>query len=246
MDALQLAISQLSVNFTQRMEAFESQLQKGSTATHTTATLAADFSVFKNFICEALRALQDQLHLVTRTTDHLEMRSRRKILLFHGVTEENHEEVGSLVTSMVVNKLKFAGFQTTDIQRCHRLGKLSSSSGGKPRPILLKLRDTAMRNNIWYAKTNLKGTGITISEFLTKARHDLFMQARKQLGVSKCWTRDGTVYALAADGAKIRLDSSEDLVSVVAQAATQQQMLTQKTNKDLATTAKPRRMATRK
>ncbi|KAF9413449.1 hypothetical protein HW555_008341 [Spodoptera exigua] len=81
----------------------------------------------------------------------------------------------------------------------------------KARPILLKLQDVALRDNIWHTKTKCKGSGITISEFLTKARHSVFMSARERFGVSQCWTREGTVYVLDFKGIRHRVTSSEDL-----------------------------------
>uniref|UniRef100_A0A2H1W9F9 SFRICE_038682 n=1 Tax=Spodoptera frugiperda TaxID=7108 RepID=A0A2H1W9F9_SPOFR len=61
-----------------------------------------------------------------------------------------------------------------DIKRCHRMGRATL----KPRPILFKLHNVALRDSIWFGKTGLKGSGITISEFLTKTRHNVFMAAR--------------------------------------------------------------------
>lgn len=241
MDALQNTISQLSTNFMQRMEQFEGELQKGTSSSFTLTTLAADFASFKTFILGSLHSLQDQLHLITQSVDLLEMRTRKKILLIHGIPEERHEDVESVVMKTINDKLKLDEFQPSDINRCHRMGK--TSSGGKPRPILLKLRDISMRNSIWFAKTSLKGTGITLSEFLTKARHSLFMQARKQLGITKCWTRDGAVYTLNPDGTKCRIDTP-DMLDNFMQNSSDQHTATQTQVKQ--STARTRRMALRK
>ncbi|CAF4803213.1 unnamed protein product [Pieris macdunnoughi] len=54
----------------------------------------------------------------------------------------------------------------------------------KPRPVLIKLREHCDKDKIWLPKSGLKGTGITISEFLTKTRHYLFMAARRHFGIS--------------------------------------------------------------
>ncbi|KAJ0169601.1 hypothetical protein K1T71_014786 [Dendrolimus kikuchii] len=203
-------LQQLKTTFVQRMEAFESELKKGNPSSPNITTLAADFASFKTFVMDALRTFQEQTALLTLTVDQLEMRSRRKILLFHGVPEGKQEDTCSLVVKTIVKQLKQDNFQSSSIHHCHRMGK-PPSSGGKPRPILVKLRDMDVRNNIWFAKTHLKATGITLSEFLTKTRHELFIQARKKLGVSKCWTRDGTIYAISYDGSRHRLDCQEDL-----------------------------------
>ncbi|KAJ0169558.1 hypothetical protein K1T71_014743 [Dendrolimus kikuchii] len=176
MDAIQEAMTQLSATFAERMDTLESELHKGSATSTTTSALATDFYNFKTFIVKSLRALQEQIDLIQQSVDQVEMRSRRKILLLHGVPEKAQENTAAVVTSIISERLKL------NINRCHRIGKSTSS---KPRPILLKLTDVAIRSKIWSAKTQLKGSGVTLSEFLTKYRHDLFMRARQEFGISK-------------------------------------------------------------
>ncbi|XP_026733623.1 uncharacterized protein LOC113497968 [Trichoplusia ni] len=89
-----------------------------------------------------------------------------------------------------------------------------NNNGSKPRPILLKLRDAEVRDRIWFEKTKLKGSGITLSEFLTKTRHDAFMMAREKFGISNCWTQRGEVFVLGADGTKRRVLSTRDVIAI--------------------------------
>ncbi|KOB73846.1 Uncharacterized protein OBRU01_10259 [Operophtera brumata] len=173
-----------------RMEYFEGALQKNTNQSPDITTLAAEYASFKEFTLAALRALQSQIELTVRSVDQLEMRGRRKILLIHGVPEEQKEDTAAVVEKVVTGKLKMQ-LSRADISRCHRMGR---SSSNRPRPILFKLKDVAVRDKVWFAKTNLKDTGITLSEFLTKARHEVFMKARQRFGVTKCWTREGNVY----------------------------------------------------
>lgn len=234
-------LQQLSATFMQRMEAFENELKKGNSSSNI-STLAADFSSFKTFVMDALRTLQEQNALLTRSVEQLEMRSRKKILLLHGIPEEKQEDTSSLVVKIVCKQLKQDSFQTSDINHCHRMGK-TPSLGGKPRPILVKLRDMDVRNDIWFAKTNLKASGITLSEFLTRNRHELFVQARKKLGISRCWTREGVIYAMSHDGSRHRLDTQEDLTRLTAQAPLREQAVASIPEKDAAMskTRRPRK-----
>lgn len=64
---------------------------------------------------------------------------------------------------------------------------------------------------MWFAKTKLKGSGITLSEFLTRPRHQLFMSARDKFGVNNCWTKQGLVYVMGADGSRHRVSTLGDL-----------------------------------
>lgn len=72
-----------------------------------------------------------------------------------------------------------------------------------------------MKNKAWFAKSKLKGTGITISEFLTKSRHDAFLMARQRLGISKCWTKDGTIICIGPDGTQHRITNVTDLQRIL-------------------------------
>ncbi|CAH2098247.1 unnamed protein product [Euphydryas editha] len=90
-----------------------------------------------------------------------------------------------------------------------------------PRALVLKFRDVSLRDKVWNGKKNLKGTGITLSEFLTKDRHELFLEARRRFGITKCWTRGGTIYILGNDGTRHRINTKTDLNSFASSADTQ-------------------------
>lgn len=193
-----------------RMAQFESELQKTS-PTCTTDTLVADFSAFKAFTMQVLRAFQQQLSGLAHDVDQQEMRSRRKILLLHGVQEEKDEESAATVTKTVTVHLKITDFNAGCISRCQRMGRATQD---KPRPLLVKLRDVTMRDKLWFAKTNLKGTGITVSEFLTKNRHETFMAARQRFGVAKAWTKNGYIHIIGPDGTRHRVSNLSELQKI--------------------------------
>lgn len=207
MDAIQDSLIQLQNMFTQRMDIYQGELHDAA-PTANIANLSSEFASFRLFIMTSLRNLQDQVSLLAHQTDNMEMRSRRKILLLHGVPECNKEDITAAAVQIVVDRMKITGFSTNDVSRCQRIGRISKD---KPRPILLKLREIAVKNKVWYAKKNLKGTGITLSEFLTKARHNTFMAARQKFGVSKCWTHEGIIYFLGDNGVRRRAVCLADL-----------------------------------
>ncbi|KAL4703571.1 hypothetical protein ACJJTC_001591 [Scirpophaga incertulas] len=67
----------------------------------------------------------------------------------------------------------------------------------------------AVRNSAWFSKSKLKGTGMTLSEFLTRSQHDFLRVSG--FGINKCWTRDGYVYIITPNGARHRIVSIVDL-----------------------------------
>lgn len=213
MDSLKGSMSDLMAQFHSRMSKFEAELSGSSnTAASTPVDLAADYASFKTFILQALGCLQRQVEALASNVDALEMRSRRKMLLVHGVAEVSKEETSLVVTGVVRDKLKLDTFSSAAIRRCHRMGHQTGT--GKPRPILLKLHDVDVRDTIWHAKTRLKGSGVTLSEFLTRSRHQVFMAAREKFGVTNCWTKQGHIHVLAPDGTKHRVVAQSELNSI--------------------------------
>lgn len=208
MESIKHSMVELTQHFNSKMEEFQKNLNSSSNTTSPTASIAAQFNAFRSFMLNALEGLQLQVQLLTKQCDNIEMRSRRKILLLHGVSEEKKEDTASQAIMVLSKHLKMPDICTDDISRCQRLGK---STIGKPRPILVKFRDQLLRNQIWYSKTSLKGTGVTLSEFLTKTRHETFMAARQRFGISKCWTKDGCIIIVGPDGTRHSVVMCSDL-----------------------------------
>ncbi|KAJ8735943.1 hypothetical protein PYW07_007563 [Mythimna separata] len=213
MESLKGSMSDLMAHFHKRMSKFEARLPKSpNTAVSGPADVAAEYMEFKTFILQSLSCLQSQIELLASNHDALEMRGRRKMLLIHGVAEVSKEETAQVVAEVVCGKLKLEAFSAADIRRCHRMGNQANT--GKPRPILVKLLDVDVRDNIWHAKTKLKGSGITLSEFLTRSRHQVFMAARERFGITNCWTKQGQIYILGPDKSRHRVVTLRELDSV--------------------------------
>ncbi|CAG4959387.1 unnamed protein product [Colias eurytheme] len=214
MEAIQQSLAQMSELFNKRMLEFQQELQK-TTTTSTLASppsrLASDFLAFRSFVVTSLQCLQTQVDSLSQLYDNLEMRNRRKILLLHGVAEDKDKSPISVSLELMSKHLKIPNLSTDCISYCHRLGSLKD---GKPRPILLKFHSLPLKQDVWSAKAKLKGTGVTMSEFLTKHRHDLFMSARERFGVTKCWTRDGRIFVISSDGSRHRVETIADLKAI--------------------------------
>lgn len=211
MESLQNSLSNMSELFHKRMASFEAELPKAQ-GTVSMASLAAEYASFKTFVMELLSNFQQQLDLLVHTVDAMEMRGRRKMLLLHGVPEEKKQDLPEVIVEIVKKHTELSNFTGGDIRRCHRMGR--SSSAHKPRPIVIKFHSTSIRDSLWFTKTKFKGSGITISEFLTKQRHQIFMEARLKYGVSHCWTQEGIIYVIGSDGTKHRVTSPGELHNI--------------------------------
>ncbi|XP_046976302.1 uncharacterized protein LOC124542385 [Vanessa cardui] len=211
MESIKSSIADLTEHFNLRMAEFQRDLRNAVPASSPVSNINSQFNSFRSFVIAALESLQLQVELLSQQCDVMEMRSRRKILLVHGVPEDKHENIPAHISKVLGDHLKLPGLTADSISRSHRLGQLGK---GKPRAILVKFKDTSVKDKVWGAKKNLKGTGITLSEFLTKRRHEVFLAARQRFGISRCWTDNGVVVVMGSDQSKHRVHTKQELDAI--------------------------------
>ncbi|XP_063542674.1 uncharacterized protein LOC134751220 [Cydia strobilella] len=206
MESIKQSMSEMAEDFKKQMAAFQSEIDKAAPSSPTVASVSADFSTFRRFILGSLDALQKQVNFLGQQLDQQEMRSRRKMLLLHGVPESEGDSPASAVE--LLNRHLESKLSVDDVRRCHRVGRPHNN---RLRCILMKFTDVSVRNSVWFGKKCLKGTGVTVSEFLTAPRHAVFMAARERLGIRSCWTRDGNVFVLDAAGKRCCVTTVADV-----------------------------------
>ncbi|CAH2106026.1 unnamed protein product [Euphydryas editha] len=200
-------LTTMTVMFNNRMNEFQQDLDNNN-ASVTNSSLVADFNNFKRFILSALTTLQRQIEFLSGVNDRREIKTRCKMLLFHGVPKDKGKDSSAPITSIVAKNLTQANFSTTRTKSTYRLGRPTSK---KLRPIVVRFSDTAVWDKVWYAKTKLKGTGVTQSKFLTKTRHYGFLIARKRYEINRCWMREGTIFAVTSYGTCHQADCLVDI-----------------------------------
>ncbi|CAH2091776.1 unnamed protein product [Euphydryas editha] len=212
---LMKSIDELSSLFSARMIEFEKNLQQsGSSASNPTVKgLAAEFYTFKTFIYQSLGILKHQVELLANGLDRLETQSRRKTLLFHGMKEDKDEDALKKIMTVLTSQMKMTDFKPDTIESCHRLGVKRESA----RPILVRFTNMKPRSIAWKSKTMLKGTKITVTEFLTKTRQDIFVAARSHFGMKKCWSADGVVVILLPDKSRVKVTTMSELKKLMTQ-----------------------------
>ncbi|XP_046975665.1 uncharacterized protein LOC124541762 [Vanessa cardui] len=211
MESIKHSIDELTLVFNARMNDFQKELKGTTPATSPMSNINSQFNMFRSFVLTALQNLQLQVEFLSKQQDNLEMHSRKKVLLLHGVPETNKEDTAACVSKLMSERLKLPQIIPSSFSVCHRLGRLNKD---KPRVILVRFKDVTLRNQVWSSKTSFKGSGITVSEFLTKARHKVFLAARQRFGVTKSWTRDGTIMVIDAEGSRHRVTTMMELDAV--------------------------------
>lgn len=211
---LQLAnnLEELEKLFEARMHSYEDKLTKASafSAPGTTSNiedLSREFAEFKAFILQSFSAMKTQIALLTHGLDRHETYMRRKVLLLHGIAETQNENPRSVVSEILTDKMKLSDISKENLLVCHRLG----TSRSKTRPILVRFGNIDHRHIVWDHKTVLKGSGITISEFLTKSRHRVFMEARQHFGLNRCWTVEGRIVVMVSEKTRRKIETPAEL-----------------------------------
>lgn len=198
-----------------RMGCFEERLDKATALTSPPvldlATLTREFAEFKGIVWQVLKKLKSQMDSLSLGQERHEAFLRRKALLVHGVAERKDENVSEVLVNILSTKMHLSDITMGDLQSCHRLGAPS----GKPRPVLVRFRELEVRHVVWESKTTLKNTGIVVSEFLTKSRHDIFMAARKHFGIRSCWSVDGKIAIILPDKSRKKIETAGELQSLV-------------------------------
>lgn len=209
-------LESLAKVFENRMQEYENKLQKvteDSIPQHTDIViLSKEFSEFKTMIWELFNNIKTQMESLKLGLDKHETIMRKKVLLFHGVNEKQQENLPEVILKIVTEQMKLTDIHRSDLQVCHRLGV---SSQAKTRPLLVRFSSLEPRQVVWDAKTSLKGSGVTISEFLTKTRHQIFTSARKHFGLKNCWSTEGKIVVIFPDKQRRKIETMASLQELI-------------------------------
>ena len=134
-------------------------------------------------------------------------------LLVHSLTDVPEKKHGSEFSEWVVKKLNeilpsLKGALTTDqIDRSHIFRKVNKK---KKTVIIIRFISRDIRNNVLKCRSDLKSTGIVITEHLTKPTLELLDRAKDCVGFKNAWTYEGKVF-VSYNSRKIHINSTGDL-----------------------------------
>lgn len=123
-----------------------------------------------------------------RDNDMLQQYTRRNNLRIYGIPEKQNENTDAIVINLLKEKLNI-DLGIDRIERSHRIGNLKTG-----RHIIVKFSSYRDRHRIFENRRKLKGTGIVISEDLTKTRLNILKSAQKKFNRENVWSLDGTIW----------------------------------------------------
>lgn len=220
MDALNSILESqkaLEATFSQRFMELDAALKTASPHSHPTiSSLSKEVSCFKEQVSSMLHLLRQQILDISSTVDTIEMRHRKKFLMFNGIPESDGEDIAGSVATLCQSTLQLPNVSREAILVCYRIGVPKND---RPRNVLVRFKDYQVRTSVWSSKKALKGSQVTVSEFLTKQRQSLFIEARKHFGIRRVWTMDGNIYVKLPNNIKERLSSDSQLQTLKSQHA---------------------------
>ncbi len=163
------------------------------------------------------KKLKKRVDTQEKQLDDLEQYSRRNCLLIHGIAEAGiRGENTDQVSINTINQHLNINIDNNDIDRSHRIGKPKSTDDEdnkttKPRPVMVKFISYARRAQVFRAKRKLKGSGLLITESLTRTRMDLLRQVHNHPTVTNSWTSDGTIHCIDTVGKRRTITGPTDL-----------------------------------
>ena len=155
-------------------------------------TLAENTAVIES-LKTALEEEDRTIRHLNNKIDDLEQYQRRRCLRIFGVKEEEAEDMDKLATDVAGHI--GVELSVTNINRNYRIGRRSD----KPRPIIVKFVSYRKRLEVFTNKRNLRGTGVTVQEDLTRARHLLLKECITKYGLTNVWTQDSDIIIKLGD-----------------------------------------------
>ncbi|KAJ8914267.1 hypothetical protein NQ315_010999 [Exocentrus adspersus] len=150
----------------------------------------------------------NEIQNVLSTCDLLEQRNKINCLRFHGLVENDGENVVGMIVSYIDKVLKVPCSES-EVDSAYRAGRITNA--GKPRAVIVNFVRNIKRNEVLFARKLLKNTEVTIFEDLTRRRYELLLEAKKKYGKRLAWSIAGNVYVMR-EGKKCLVNSKFGMV----------------------------------
>ena len=174
---------------------------------------------------------EEKVKKLESTLNDQEQYSRRNCVRIFGVPEKERENTSKIVCEIANSHLDVS-LKMEDIDRSHRVGRRPephagpvSTSGQKPRAIIVKLTSYQHRLNLLKNRRKLKEKklGISIFEDLTNANRTLLWEAIQESNkptskIQSAWSMDGRIIVTVRTSnnrtMKRQIHSREDLFNI--------------------------------
>ena len=141
-----------------------------------------------------LNKIESKINSYDDRIDEMEQYSRSNCLILHGTdidTDLAYCEFLNEVTILFNDMLSLdQEVESEDIDIAHPLPKNKKNEHS----IIVKFVQRSLRNNIYEKKSKLTGSGISITESLTKRRLQILKHAQNTFGFKNAWFNNGKFF----------------------------------------------------
>lgn len=205
--------NKLEESITKRLDDLQAQISNAGSSKDTVAKVGEELRNFREIIFGILSLLRQQIRECAKNVDDLDTRNRRKALIVSGVPEKDKEDCTQLILKIINEKIGINNLTKSSIKVCHRLGTASEQ---RHRPILVRFESMDVKLAVWKAKTKLRGSSMSLKEFLTRTRQAVFSKSRLHFGMRSVWTHNGVIVIKAPCGSSHRITTEEELSTLIA------------------------------
>ena len=150
----------------------------------------------------SIEALKKENEMLIIACNNNEQYSRKSNIRIFGLDETNQENCKQKVIGFIHNKLHLKDITSNDIDVAHRVGPISRV---KTRPMLVKLHNRDQKMSILTARKQLKHSGLSVAEDLTKKNVELLNRLKNHHRIESTWSWNNKLYAKGINGAIIRI-----------------------------------------
>lgn len=218
-------MADLEIKFQQGLRDLRSeyQLSKSGDAEVNKDSFETRLRTFESQITKSLDLIKAEIREVKAILEGNKMKEETKLrinnfnkLIIRQLPERGNSNLIEEVCALISQKVK-VNISKNDINSCYRVGKSDNNpkAGAKKcRPVVVHFATQWKRDEVFYSKKNLKGSGYLICEVLTKNRYSLLLTARRLLDGKNIWTTKGNIY-IFHNNRKTVINGEEDLSSVL-------------------------------
>ena len=166
-----------------------------------------------------IEALENRIFTMENKLDDFEQEAMQDCLIFSGIRQTPGSDLDMTVLNLVkstmgvstITREHFVSIQRFRLNSTEDSRNLARRNPDPVAPVLVKLVSKELAYKVFKTKSKLAGSGIYVSEFLTKRRKAILNSARDKFGVKNVWTDKGRIFAkLSSQSAPRRLYSLAD------------------------------------
>ncbi len=175
---------------------------------------------------ENIARISNQFNNAEVEIDDSRQRLKEKNVRIVGLPEMESEELSNskeMIVQFSENHLRLSDLKLDDIEEVNRMGQKNNV---KPRDIIIKFRDRAVRNKFYYHRRNLYDhktrksyTEVYMNEDLTQYRQRLYYDTRKlrnRAAIHAVWTSLGTIMVkLEESSAPVPIKTHRELANLL-------------------------------